>query len=157
MPLFSSFLTLTAGIMFIIRTTTPAPGNTTTEAISRDALPSLLDDAVWTIAVSLAVIMLATTGLALLDVPLDPPGTLRVDNRYFRLAGRMIYIVIILCLPASNISPITFLAVASSMVNVTILWEYSAGLERGGAFLEPQGLTPMISRERKSQRQRSKD
>ncbi|KIX96841.1 uncharacterized protein Z520_07561 [Fonsecaea multimorphosa CBS 102226] len=155
-PLFSSILTFASSVMFIIRHQPDAPYNSLTgqasaEKIPQDDLPLYLYRAVWTCATSLGVIMLSMTALALLDKSLDEPATLKINNRYIRLAGRIVYIIVIPCVPAAhNIDADLFLGIAAFMLLGVTVWEWNVGLDKGGALIEPLGLSHMMSRELKA-------
>ncbi|KIW76064.1 hypothetical protein Z517_10809 [Fonsecaea pedrosoi CBS 271.37] len=154
-PLFATILTFASGVMFIVRHQPDAPYNSLAgpsgEPIPREDLPRYLDRAVWSCAVSLGIIMLSMTILALLDKSLDEPATLKVNNRYVRLSGRIVYIIVILCVPAtSHMDPRLFLGIAACMLLGVTIWEWNVGLDRGGALIEPLGLTHMMSRELKA-------
>ncbi|KIW27391.1 uncharacterized protein PV07_07132 [Cladophialophora immunda] len=154
-PLFSSILTFASSVMFIIRHQPDAPynspGGQSGEPIPRDDLPRYLYRAVWTCATSLGVIMLSLTALALLDTSLDEPATLKINNRYIRLAGRVVYIIVVVCVPATpHIDARLFLGIAAATLLGVTVWEWNVGLDRGGALVEPMGLTHMMSRELKS-------
>lgn len=155
-PLFSSLLTFVASVMFIIRHEYQANYNQAQdeEGLTHSEVISYTYDAVWTCATSLAIIMLSMIILALLDQPLDKPGTLRVDNRWIRLSGRMIYIIIIMMLPLyHDLDSELFLGVASGLFVALTMWEWNASLEKGGGFIEPRGLSLMMSHELKGKRQ----
>ncbi|OAP61237.1 hypothetical protein AYL99_03438 [Fonsecaea erecta] len=157
-PLFSSILTFASSVMFIIRhqpdapyTSSPAAGASSEGQIAPDDLPRYMYRAVWTCATSLGIIMLSMTALALLDKSLDEPATLKINNRYIRLSGRAVFIVVIVCVPATpNIGAGLFLGIAACMLLGVTVWEWNVGLDRGGALIEPLGLTHMMSRELKT-------
>ncbi|EXJ72379.1 uncharacterized protein A1O5_04883 [Cladophialophora psammophila CBS 110553] len=153
-PLFSSILTFASSVMFIIRHQPDAPYNSPggqageAQQIPHDDLPRYLYRAVWTCASSLGIIMLSMTALALLDKSLDEPGTLKVNNRYIRLSGRVVYIAVIVCVPATpHMDARLFLGIAAFMLLAVTVWEWNVGLDRGGALIEPMGLSHMMSRE----------
>lgn len=124
------------------------------QEVPEDLLPSYQQSAIWCIAVSLAIILLFMTFMALLDKPLDPPGTLRVNNRYVRLAPRIIYITVILSVPAKHdIDPSLFLGIASIMMILVTSWEWSVSLEKGGGLFEPKSLAVMVARDKQKRGQ----
>jgi Bacterial low temperature requirement A protein (LtrA) len=154
-PLFSALLTFVAGVMFILRHEYQANYNQAQdeEGLTHAEVASYTTNAVWTCAGSLAIVMLSMMTLALLDQPLDKPGTLRVDNRWIRLAPRATYIIVILCIPTiRHLDSQVFLGIASFMFTILMMWEWSACLERGGGFIEPRGLSLMMSHELKGKR-----
>lgn len=155
-PLFSSLLTFVASVMFIIRHQNEQ--NYTQQENEAELTPGQIRDytenAVWTCASSLAIIMFSFLCLALLDQPLDKPGTLRIDNRYIRLAGRPAYIILIMLLPLKpHLDPQIFLGVAAAGLVALTVWEWNSCLEKGGGFIEPRGITLMMSTELKGKRQ----
>jgi hypothetical protein len=154
-PLFASILTFAASVRFIIQHQPNAPFNSTQgvqgEEIPEDKLPDNFYRAVWTCASSLSIIMLSMTVLALLDKSLDEPDKLKVNNRYIRLSMRAVFMVVILCIPITpHLNPQLFLGLAAMMLLIVSLWEWNVSLDRGGALIEPKGLSSMLSRELKS-------
>lgn len=155
LPLFASILTFASGAMFIIRHLSDAPRTAAADAeggqIPEDEIPRYIHRAIWTCATSLANITLCSTILAFSDKPLDEPDTLKINNRYARLGMRVIFMAVILALPAkSNLDPELFLGMAVLMLLVVGIWEWNVSLERDGGLIEPKGLTLMMSRELKA-------
>lgn len=155
-PLFASLLTFVASVMFIIRH--QREQNYSQQKGEAELTPEQIYhytyNAVWTCASSLAIVVLSMLVLALLEKPLDKPGTLKIDNRYIRMAGRVIYIVLVLCLPIkSHINPALFLGLAGAGLVVMTGWEWNSSLEKGGSFIEPRGLTLMMSHELRGKKQ----
>ena len=150
-PLFSNFLTLVAGIMFIIRQSPAAPLDGEAERYHGAELLELNEVAKWDISVSLAIIVVSMTLIHLCDRPLDPPGTLKVNDRRIRLAvGRIPYITIVLCLPIKEtISIYVFMGIIAFLTIALTMWEMHAAMEPGGGFFEPRGLTMLMSSELK--------
>ena len=150
-PLFSNFLTLVAGIMFIIRQSPAAPFDKAIERYHGEELFALNSVAKWDISVSLANIIVSMTFLHLCDRPLDPPGTLKVNDRRIRLAcGRIPYIIIVLCLPIKeDMSIYMFMGIIALLTIMVTMWEMHAAMEPGGGFFEPRGLTMLMSSEMK--------
>lgn len=154
------FLTLTSAIIFFLRFEAQEPYNEDAkeqeEKIPEDEMPSFIHSAIWCTAVSLSVMLLSMTIIALLDKPLDPPGTLRVNSRYARLSGRAVYTVIILLVPIKkDINAYLFLGIAGVMMVCLVYWEFISSLERGGGVFEPKGLTAMVSSARRAHREES--
>lgn len=86
--------------------------------------------------------------LALLDTPRDPPGTLRVNNRYIRMSGRVLYAVLIIALcAAERLSEYWYLGIACTGLVWLILWEWTASMDRGGKFIEPRNLAQLMRSE----------
>lgn len=157
-PLFASLLTFVAAVMFILRHQNEQNYSQqqlkSQPELTPEQVTSYTYNAVWTCASSLSIIVLSMLGLALLDKPLDKPGTLRVDNRYVRMGGRVVYILIILCLPIKkNINPALFLGIAGAGLVLLTIYEWNSSLEVGGGFIEPKGLTLMMSHELKGKRE----
>ena len=152
-PLFAALLSFVASVMFILQHQYERNDQQNQETLSEEEIQRYLYRAIWTCATSLAIINFSMLVLALLDQPLDKPGTLRVDNRYIRLAGRIVYIIIILCVPSTpHLSPSLFLGIAGIGVVFLTIYEWNACLERGGGFIEPRGLTLMMNRELKGKK-----
>ncbi len=153
-PLFGSILTFASGVIFIVRHETSEQLDVSGEQQIPDGeIPHYMYNAVWTSAVSLAIIIFSMTGLALLDKSLDEPGSLRINNRYIRLGGRLVYIVVILCVPATrNIDALLFLGIAGLMLVVVTSWEWAVCMDRGSAFVEPEGLSLMMNKELKGKK-----
>ena len=79
------------------------------------------------------------TALALLDIPHDASNLLRVNNRYIRLSGRVIYNVIVLCLSINKeVGPELFLGICIMLLICVSLWEWIACTENGGKIVEPK-------------------
>lgn len=94
---------------------------------------------------SLSLIVLSMTFQALADKPLDPPGTLVVNNRYVRLSSRIIYILVVMLVPLKGDLEVTnFLAIASVGLSMILGWEWVVSLEQPAKILEPKGLTTLI-------------
>jgi len=144
-PLFASFITLSAGMLFLITKAADNPQDAKGIPIAGDELEMFTLRAIWNLAISVSVIMLSMTCQALLDKPLDPPGTLLVDNRYLRLAARIIYIIVVMCLPVKkNITEGAFLAVCGIGLSCVMAYEWTVSLEMPAKMLEPKGLTLLI-------------
>jgi low temperature requirement protein LtrA len=153
-PLFASILTFASGVMFIVRHGIKEQLDVLEEQQIPDSeIPHYMYNAVWTSAVSLAIIIFSMTGLALLDKSLDEPGSLRINNRYIRLGGRLVYIIVILSVPATtNIDARLFLGIAALMLVVVTSWEWVVCMDRGSAFIEPEGLSLLINKELKGKK-----
>ncbi|KAI1622576.1 bacterial low temperature requirement A protein-domain-containing protein [Exophiala viscosa] len=140
-PTFMSTLTLSAGIMFIIQQSAAKfdaeTGDSDTETLSEEEIIQLTRNAIWTVSISLAIVMMAMFGMALLNQPRDQAKSLRVNNRYLRLAGRPLYAVIVLAIASDkNIGTETYLGTCSLLMVCLSIWEYSASMEKTGGFLE---------------------
>jgi hypothetical protein len=141
-----STLTLSAGIMFIIRQAAATLDNETgSKNVPENELPTYVHRAVWTVSLSLATIIFSMTGLALLDESLDPPGTLRINNRYLRLLGRGVYVLVVLLIPIyEDINTEFFLGTCALLMMLLSIWEWITSTDRGGKFVEPKGLTATV-------------
>jgi len=147
-PLFSSLLTLSAGFMFLIRQDVTKPENGKGFEIPEDEVDSYIHRTIWLVATSLAVIVASMTMQALLDIPRDPPGALLINNRYIRLSGRLVFILIILLVPLHpDLNKVWFLGIAGIGLSLVMYWEWVVCLEKKGGFIEPKGLTVMMKRE----------
>lgn len=94
---------------------------------------------------SLGLIVLSMTIQALADKPLDPPGTLLVNNRYIRLLSRIVYILVIVLAPLkADLEVTTFLSLCGIGLGLVIWWEWIVSLERPAKVLEPKGLTTLM-------------
>ena len=136
-----STLTLSAGVMFIIRhsATAPADDDSESEAISKNELPAYLHRAIWCVAESLAMIMLSTAALALLDRTRDTRGTLRVNTRSLRLSGRAVYLLIVLLMPLQeNLNAELFLGTCGLLLMFLSTWEFVVSAHKGGEIFEPK-------------------
>lgn len=136
-------LSLSAGVMFIIEQSAPtsdaAESSTTSEKIPASELHRYTQRAVWTVTVSLVVIILSMTVLALLDESLDRPGTLRINNRLGRLSGRLVYVLIIILVPLyEGLNPQIFLGVCSLLLVLLSLWEWVVSTDKDGFLFEPR-------------------
>ena len=153
-PMFASILTFTSGVMFIIRNQTDTPNSSEAEPgeqISEAELPHYMYRAIWTCAISTSTVMLCLTIIALLDKSLDEPGTLKITNRYIRLSMRMVFMIVVLCMPIAHVGTQLFLGMTAMMLLVVGIWEWNVSLDQGGALIEPKGLGLMMSRELKTE------
>ena len=108
--------------------------------------------AVWDIGISLAVIILCYTLIALLDRPLDPHKATLISNRYIRLAGRPIYIIVVLGTAAvHDMNGYLYLGICGLGLSIMLAWEAVGSLERPCSFFEPKGLTVLMKKEYKSE------
>jgi hypothetical protein len=127
-----------------VGTLAQAEGETLTKEESR----VLVYKAIWNMAASLALIIFSMTLQALADKPLDPPGTLLVNNRYLRLSSRILYIIVILLVPIkADISVSLFMGIAGVGLSMIIWWEWIVSLEQPARVLEPKGLTTLMKQE----------
>jgi hypothetical protein len=134
--------------MFLIRQDVSQPANGKGIEVPEGEVDTYIHRTIWLIAVSLAVIMTSMTTQALLCISCDPPGTLLINNRYVRLSGRLVYIVIILCVPLHpDLNKVVFLGTAGVLLSILVLWEWVVCLEKKGGLIEPKGLTVMMKRE----------
>lgn len=155
-PLFASLLTFVASVMFILRhqNLQNYSQQKTESKLTPEVVTNYIHNAVWTCASSISVVIMSMLALAFLDLPLDNPGTLRIDNRYIRMGGRVVYVTLIMCLPIkTNINPAVFLGIAGAGLVILTTWEWNSSLEKGGGFVEPKGITLMMSHELKGKRQ----
>lgn len=144
--------------MFLITGEVEKPEKTKGFDIPEDEMAHFIHRTMWLVSTSLAVSLTSMTFQALLDKSVDPPGTLMVNNRYVRLAGRAVYVVIIMCVPITReINKVFYLGILGIPLSLVLLWEWITCLERGGGFLEPKGLTVLMKREIKDTRSQSVD
>ena len=142
--MFHATLILGVSIIFIIKHPTtnalvpdeakaPALGEVGTER----GLEQFMNSAKWCVGVYLSTIVACQTSLALLSRPLDPPGTMKIDNRYIRLAGRFIVIVVTVLLPlVRHMAGSVMLAVMLCLLVACMLWEWTVSLDRDGTIVE---------------------
>jgi hypothetical protein len=134
--------------MFLIRQDVTKPANGKGVEVPEDEVDSYIHRTIWLVAVSLTVIIVSMTAQALLCISRDPPGTLLINNRYIRLSGRLVYIIIILCVPLDpDLDKVLFLGIAGVLLSFLAYWEWVVCLERKGGLVEPKGLTVMMKRE----------
>jgi hypothetical protein len=144
--MFASLLLVAASTLFLVthRTDTKKATNTVTARDESDASelaskPDAVVSALWGASISLAVVLLSMSGIALLNRPLDPPKTLLVNNRYMRLALRVPVIVFIADLPLiKGMTGAWWCAAVVLALYSLFFWELIAGLEKGWTFLEPK-------------------
>lgn len=138
--------------MFLIRNVSQFAYNQNEESVEipEEELPFFKQSAVWCIAGSLSIILFAMTIMALLDKPLDGPGTLRINNRYGRLASRFVFIIVVCTVPIKeHIDPILFLGIASVGLQMVATYEWYASLETGGTgLIEPRSLAVMVAKDK---------
>lgn len=100
---------------------------------------SALIAAKWTATTSLGIALFCFTAKDLLNKCLDRPGTLLIDNRYIRLAPRIILACILVCINIGDpLSPQSLISVVMSMIWVVGVWEWISGLEKGARLVEPK-------------------
>lgn len=76
-----------------------------------------------------------------LNRSLDRPGTLIIDNRYWRMTPRAAVCVIVMCLPIVHyINTVTFLGIIVGLLQSLILWETVAAMEKGFKWFEPKDV-----------------
>ena len=93
----------------------------------------------WITATTLSMILFQLTKIAILNRSLDPPHTLKVNNRYLRLLPRFIVIAVTICLPIDRgMNGITMMSIIISVMIPCLLWEWAASLDSGGGFVEPK-------------------
>lgn len=115
------------------------------ETLKEEETAALVYRAIWNMAGSLGLIVLSMTFQALADKPLDPAGTLLVNNRYIRLCSRVIYILVITLVPLkADLAVTTFLAICGAGLGLIVWWEWIVCLEHPAKILEPKGLTTLI-------------
>jgi hypothetical protein len=125
--LFGTILLLDASIKYLIE-----------NSLAEDKYSSLLL-ARWTISASLTGTLLLLTVKALLNRSMDPPGTLVIDSRYLRMAPRAIVCIVTMCLPIINdFNTTAFLGTLVGQLQLLILWELVAAMEKGFRFFEPK-------------------
>lgn len=89
-----------------------------------------------TVSITLALILMNQTLVALLNRSVDPPGALKINNRYLRLLPRMLLIPVV-CLPIDrHMTSLTFLGIVSGLLLICLPWEWWASLQRDRRILE---------------------
>lgn len=153
-PIFASFITLSAGVLWFIDQESNAPLHGTEETHATGEEYFLLKTrALWNTGVSLAVILFGYTCIALLDIPLDPPRTTLVNNRLLRLAARPIYIIVILTvIVADDLDTYLYFGICGLGMSFMLLWEMIGSLERPARLIEPKGLTVLMKKEYRQER-----
>jgi hypothetical protein len=98
-----------------------------------------VNTAKWTAGVGLSLTTLTMTAIHLLNKPVPQAGTLVVDNRSLRFAPRLVtgVIVFLLCF-ADNLTPRSFITILVTLMLLTLIFEWAAGLEKGAQLLEPK-------------------
>ena len=113
----------------------------TADEASPEGLANLNYRALWNMAISLSVIMFSYIMQALLDKPLDPRGALLVSNRYLRIIGRPIYILIACTvLIKKDLNILVYLGICAIGLSLLMTYEWIATLERPAKVFEPKGL-----------------
>lgn len=100
-----------------------------------------LNRARFTVSSALTTVIICITAKALLNKSLDTPGTLLVNNRYIRMAPRLIVVIVAMCLPIKTGMAVgASMGVLLAMLLPLILWEYIAAMERGSRLIEPKEI-----------------
>jgi hypothetical protein len=153
-PIFSAFITLSAGVLWFINRNSniPVEGQRSTELSEAEFL-ELKTRAFWDISSSISIILFNYTCLALLDKSLDPPNTTLVSNRWLRLIGRAIYIIIINpIILVHDMSDYIYLGICGVGLLLVFTYELIVSLERPAQFSEPKGLTVLMKKEYRQER-----
>lgn len=145
--MFGALLILAASTLFLVKHSTEGfrssfakrstPENTEAETATED--PFFILYALWSGSISVAVVILEMTLIAILNRSLDKPKTLLVNSRWVRLAPRIPAIIIIVCLPL--LDGLTGSSWCGSVIVIlchVFFWEWIAGLEKYWKFLEPK-------------------
>jgi hypothetical protein len=128
--LFVSLLLLVSSIQYFIASSLPS--NAVIKAHG-------LYLARWTISGSSSASFVFMTGMALLNHSLDDPGTLLVDNCYFRMAPRAVVCIVVMCLSLiAQLSAWLYLSILVCLLQILILWEFIAAMDKGFMFIEPK-------------------
>lgn len=148
--LFSNIVLLSSSFLYLIQYTEQATESTepTTEkrfmrllrreeesetVYNNDTLQTAVSNA----SINVGIILLMMTVLSFLNRPVaDPEVKLRVQNRYIRLAPRVLGAIACLTLWIAQLSATTCLSYLLLICWVVLLWEWNAGKVEGGAFLE---------------------
>lgn len=154
-PIFAAYITLSAGILWFVNRNSNTPIDSgEAKDLSEEEYDVLRIRALWDIGASLSVIVFGYTCQALLDKPLDQPGTLMVNSRHLRLIGRPIYIfVILIVLLKADLNVYLYMGICGIGISNVLLYESICGLERPARFLEPRGLTVLMKKEYRPARQ----
>jgi hypothetical protein len=145
-PLFAAILIIDAGVLFLIQGQAETLANKAGEVLTQEEVASISRGAIWSVCISLAVTMVSTTAITLLHESLDPPGTMKISSRYLRLAPRGLFVLIVVCMPISpHIGPALAVGMSALMISLLTIWEWVAGLDKGGKYIEPRrgGLVPI--------------
>ena len=101
------------------------------------SVEELMWRAKWTTCITLSLVITCMTVGALLHSSQDRPGTLKINNRYIRLAPRIIVVVVSLLLPLSKeMQGSTLLGTTLIATYSCFMWEYTASLDKHGGFIE---------------------
>ena len=114
--------------------------NTTVPVLNEEAieLARFIYNAKWSTSLSLSYTILSLSVIALLSRALDEPKSLMITNRYVRLAPRIGFVVVALCIPIDrDMIAINYLGILTSGLLFLTVWELSASLERSGGIVEP--------------------
>ena len=91
----------------------------------------------WTASTAFSVIIFCMTVQALLSRSLDKPGTAKIDNRYVRLAPRVLMIVVSVLLPLrKEMNGSSMLGILLTLIYICFMWEFIGSLAKGSEFVE---------------------
>lgn len=148
MVLYAALLIFDAGISYLVKYNEEGQASKPKEEramLNQDPKYPLQHAARWMVSISLSIIVLAITFLALLHKPMpDPPGSSRmlVPNRYLRLLPRLLFIIAVSCLPlVESMHSTMYLGIISILLDAVAVWEYIVCLERVDGriqWFEPQ-------------------
>lgn len=97
--------------------------------------------AIATACIALSVVFFQLLVLALLVKPLDGPRTLLVDSRYVRLMPRMLSVIALATMWLYDFQdPTSVVGFMVLICWIVFVWEWHAGMERGGGLIEPKLL-----------------
>ena len=89
--------------------------------------------------------------MTIIALPIDGPGTVKINDRYIWLFMRAVFLVMRFCLLlAKHVGAQLYLALVATMLLIVRVWAWNISLDEAGAFIEPRGLSLMMSRELKS-------
>ncbi|TVY83535.1 hypothetical protein LSUE1_G002202 [Lachnellula suecica] len=146
--MFGSLLILAASTLFLVEhpghrsTVEPEPATLercAEEGTEEAEAPKPAIYAIWAASATLAIVIALMTCIALLNRSLDKPKTLLVNSRWIRMAPRLVFIIIVCCLPLiTHLSASEWCGGACALLYALFLWEWVSGLERNWHFLEPK-------------------
>jgi len=150
--LYGALLIFDAGILYLIEHVTetsepeiPGEGTEAEETSSPESTEETPHNyqrsARWIASSSLSIVLFCTIVIALLHKPVKEAGDkpLFVNNRYGRLAGRLV-VIVILCLfqLKAHMNSDIYMAVLTILMSILTLYEYIAGWEKDGKVIEPK-------------------
>lgn len=153
-PLFANLVLLSNGILYLVGYVPPTdsssesnhPTEEPTSAPEQSYSRATFRVAQVSVCINLAIALVCTIVLAALNRSVDRKGTLRVDNRWLRLAPRACAVVVFATIWMKGFEdPTVLFGYIALVLSVVTFAEYGMGMEKGGGLIEPKSAWGLAS------------